>query len=178
MLSVHGGKALSNSDLGLQNDNELNGLPCDNISNKNDSYCELTVVYWAWKNLRKLYPDVKYVGLFHYRRFFAFHNVPFTCFIKKSESDIESYKVNYQEVARILESGRIILPQKLVFPFSLMTQYCLCCVSEDYRRTKEVIRTKFPDYYDDFIKVMEQSNKGSLYNMFVMKYEDFEKYCE
>ena len=178
LLPVQGGKSLSGKDLHMQADNELNGLPCDNISSKNDRYSEMTVMYWAWKNLKKLYPDVKYVGLFHYRRFFAFRNIPFTRFINKTESDIKSYRVNYQEVRRILESGRIILHQKSVFPVSIMTQYCLCYASEDYRTTKEVIRTKFPDYYDDFVTVMEHSNKGSLYNMFVMKYEDFGKYCE
>ena len=178
LLPVQGGKALSDIDLGFQTDNEINGLPCDNISGKNDSYCELTVMYWAWKNLRKLYPDVKYVGLCHYRRLFAFRKIPFTSFLPTPESEIVNYRVDYEKVARILESGKIILHQKTVFSYSLMTQYCICLVSEDYRRTKEVIRTKFPDYYDDFIAAMEKSNKGHLYNMFIMKYEDFEKYCE
>ena len=178
LLPVQGGKAISKIDLGFQADNEVNGQPCDNISEKNDSYSEMSVIYWAWKNLKKLYPDVKYVGLFHYRRFFAFRNAPFTDSIWKSESDIESYRIDAQKVISILESGRIIIPKRLAFPHSLMTDFCLHHVSEDYRTTKEVIRTKFPDYYDDFITVMEYSNKGAFLNMFIMKYEDFEKYCE
>ena len=178
LLPVQGGKALSKIDLGFQADNELNGQPCDNISEKNDSYSEMSVMYWAWKNLKRLYPDVKYVGLSHYRRFFAFRNVPFTDSIWKSESDIESYRINPQKVISILESGRIILPKKKVYPYSLMTDFCVCHVSDDYRTTREIIRTKFPDYYDDFITVMEHNNKMSHYNMFIMKYEDFEKYCE
>lgn len=39
----------------------------DNISVKNPTYCELTGLYWVWKNYR----DAKYLGLCHYRRFFA-----------------------------------------------------------------------------------------------------------
>ena len=37
----------------------------DNISQKNPFYCELTVLYWAWKNL-----DCDFLGLAHYRRLF------------------------------------------------------------------------------------------------------------
>nr|MCR5216646.1 DUF4422 domain-containing protein [Lachnospiraceae bacterium] len=39
----------------------------ENISAKNPNYCELTGLYWAFKNLSK---DVEYVGLCHYRRHF------------------------------------------------------------------------------------------------------------
>ena len=39
----------------------------ENISKKNPFYCELTVQYWAWKNLKC---DV--CGIFHQRRFLDF----------------------------------------------------------------------------------------------------------
>ncbi|MCL2520819.1 MAG: DUF4422 domain-containing protein, partial [Spirochaetaceae bacterium] len=41
----------------------------DNISEKRLSYNELTVMYWAWKNVK-----ADYYGLCHYRRYFSFNS--------------------------------------------------------------------------------------------------------
>ena len=48
-------------DLGFLKDNVG-----DNISEKNPKYCELSAIYWGWKNLK----NVEYAGLAHYRRYF------------------------------------------------------------------------------------------------------------
>ena len=51
-------------DLGYIKDNTG-----ENISDKNKNYCELTGLYWAWKNL-----NADYIGLAHYRRHFTVKN--------------------------------------------------------------------------------------------------------
>ena len=133
LLPIHTGKAISSLDLHIQGDNEVNGTPCDNISSKNASYNELTAIYWAWKNLRRLYPDVKYVGLYHYRRFFAFDERKyFDCCIDRPESAIAGYRVDAEKVIRILESGKIILPVSTVSAHSLAVSYCIVHLSDDY----------------------------------------------
>ena len=38
----------------------------DNISEKNSAYCELTGMYWLWKNI-----DCDVIGICHYRRYFT-----------------------------------------------------------------------------------------------------------
>ena len=51
-LPLHVGKEGKN-DIGFVGDNTG-----DNISSKNANYCELTGLYWAWKNLQADYPPV------------------------------------------------------------------------------------------------------------------------
>ena len=59
-LPVQAGRAL-HASLGFTGDDSG-----ENISSKNPHYCELTCLYWAWKNL-----DADVIGLCHYRRYFA-----------------------------------------------------------------------------------------------------------
>ncbi|RZK37828.1 MAG: DUF4422 domain-containing protein, partial [Pedobacter sp.] len=65
---VQVGKDNSQIDLGFLSDD--NG---ENISDKNNRFCETTALYWIWKNLDKI--DSKYIGLAHYRRYFSIPKV-------------------------------------------------------------------------------------------------------
>lgn len=63
-IPIQAGKKISNKKLSKPWIGDDTG---DNISEKNKEYCELTALYWAWKNLK----DVDYIGLCHYRRYFS-----------------------------------------------------------------------------------------------------------
>ena len=74
-------------NLGYQKDNEG-----ENISLKNAYYCELTGLYWAWKNM-----DAEYIGLSHYRRHFTTMKK-----IPKKEEDKFKILLNKEQIEKIL----------------------------------------------------------------------------
>ena len=60
IIPIQAGAKLSDQKL-----YELTDDTGDNISVKNNTFCELTALYWIWKN-----DNSDYAGLCHYRRFF------------------------------------------------------------------------------------------------------------
>lgn len=130
----------------------------DNISNKNYSYCELTAIYYIWKNVN--HDD--YVGIDHYRRFFAFND----------------QLLNKKDVENILEKNDIILPKKIHFWRKVGDQYCATCgYKSDLLKIEKAIQTIAPEYLETYKKVLN-SHYMYAYNMFVMKRDDFNDYCE
>lgn len=91
----------------------------DNISDRNRRYCELTGIYWAWKNLDKLgNPD--YIGLNHYRRQFAFdfpENYPKDDFASEYKTELlddryqKDFGMNSKKVKKAIAPYDIIIPE-------------------------------------------------------------------
>lgn len=175
-LPIQVGAAISDVDLGMQRDDQVNCKPCDNISKKNKSYCELTAMYWAWKNIKQLYPDLEYIGLNHYRRYFSFDEKKLFCdTIFASQKEIGYYKIDYSRLKKVQKY--MIIPCKKTYPYSLFVDYAISHVCEDMKAIKTIIHDISPDYDVAFSKVMEKNNKTSPCNMFVMKWCDFNDYC-
>ena len=177
-LPIQVGAAISDVDLGIQRDDQVNGQPCDNISDKNKSYCELTALYWAWKNIKKIYPNIKYIGLNHYRRFFDFERITHCDYITENESEISKYHFNSEKLCNILSQYKFIAPKKKTYPYTIGIHYCNSHISEDYEILKKTLINLFPEYERSFHYVFEINNKISFYNMFICSYEDFCSYCE
>lgn len=133
------------------------------ISGKNANYCELTGLYWIWKNT-----DDSYKGLVHYRRYFGRNN------LSNKISDICSYEY----LLNCLKSVDIVLPYVEYFKQNAKEEILLhCCTEEIFDKLRQIIETKYPDYIETYDRYFNE-NKASLFNMLFCKREIFDAYCE
>ncbi|MDO5138476.1 MAG: DUF4422 domain-containing protein [Oscillospiraceae bacterium] len=129
----------------------------DNISIKNKNFCELTVMYWAWKNL-----DADYYGLCHYRRYFKGKHGP------ASDGELSKWISKYD----------IVLPKQRNYLIETnYSQYAHAHNPKDLITTKELLAEKYPEMLTSWDAVMSRTH-GHRFNMFIMKKNLFFNYCE
>lgn len=142
-----------------------------NISDKNKNFCELTGLYWLWKNDKS-----ETIGISHYRRFFLDVDGKVIKYFKAIIGTLQP--VHCDQLDRYLKNYDIIVPEKFFCgDKSLEEQYRRNHNIEDLLLTRKVIQNKFPEYLESFDYVMKQ-NKMSMYNMLYTKKELFDCYCE
>lgn len=146
-------------DLGYTKDNTG-----ENISAKNASYCELTGLYWAWKNL-----NASYIGLAHYRRHFSYQ--------KKSDNAIDNV-LKFEELSPMLNDYKIFVPKKRKYYIeSLYSHYAHTHYADHLDETRKVIAKIYPDYLKHYDKIVSQTH-GYMFNMMIMQKALFSDYCE
>lgn len=150
-LPLHVGKE-GKEDLGYTGDNTG-----DHISQRNASFCELTGLYWGWKNL-----ECDYMGLAHYRRHFS---------VKKKSILTE------EEVAPLLSQYDILVPKKRKYYIeTLYSHYSNTHYKEHLDITQKIIEEKYPEYLQVYEAVMKQRS-GYMFNMYIMPKELSDRYC-
>ncbi|CAI3382167.1 hypothetical protein CIRMBP1210_01239 [Enterococcus cecorum] len=144
-------------DLGYIKDNSG-----DNISKLNSSFCELTGLYWGWKNI-----ECDYLGLVHYRRHFSLRN--------KNEFD---NVITFGELSRYLGKIRVFVPKKRKYYIeTLYSHYAHTHYAEHLDETRKLIEQKYPSYLSHYDKVIKQTY-GYMFNMMIMDRELISDYCE
>lgn len=129
----------------------------DNISVKNPNYCELTGIYWLWKNM-----NCDIIGVCHYRRFFI-----------KEETLLRK-----QDIERQIKETPILVPNsRYVGEEDAYIQYSKMHNEKDLQICREVICEKYPDYVDAFDYVMH-TILMSIGNMWITRKNIFDRYCE
>lgn len=124
----------------------------DNISLKNRMYCELTALYWAWKN-----DSSEYVGLSHYRRRFDLSKAELG-WVTKNNVDV-------------------VLTIPVINTRGVGKQYCLDHGKDDWNILEEEIHKMHPQY-DEAFDVFQKQIYFYPCNMFIMRRDVLEEYCE
>ena len=128
----------------------------ENISAKNRGWCELTALYWAWKNTK-----ADAVGLVHYRRHFRWRG------------GIASGA----EICEALSRADAVLPKRRnYFIESTYSQYIHAHHAEDLDETRRILEERHPDFLPAFDSAMK-STSGHRFNMMVMKRPLLDDYC-
>lgn len=171
-LPIQVGKAISSVNLGILGDNTG-----ENISKKNENYCELTGIFWAWKNLK----DVEVIGLCHYRRYFDFHHqcrffFPYDNFQTRIFNRLD-FSIP-QDIQKKINKGEVITPRRWSFGMPLGTYYCVKHYSIDLYTLEKIIESNCSlNYIEAFRYIMYGNNKLIPFNMFIMPWAIFDKYC-
>ena len=161
-MPIHVGKE-GKDDFGYIGDNTG-----ENISSKNAFYCELTGIFWAWKNLK-----ADYIGLTHYRRHFSINKS-----VPKMESEKFEILLNEKQLREVLETTDIILPKKRRYYIeNLYNHYKHTMHIEPLDETRKIIEEKCPIYLEEFDKLHKRTS-AHMFNMFIMKKEYFDEYCK
>lgn len=134
----------------------------ENISAKNPNYCELTGLYWAWKNL-----DADYLGLAHYRRHFAM-----------GHGDKKSRVATGDQIMDAMRSTGLVLPKvRNYYIETNYTQYAHAHHEEDLEATRDVIAGRDPGALWKYDEVMGRTY-GHRFNMFAMRRDLADAWCE
>lgn len=165
----------------------------ENISEKRESLCELTVMYWAWKNVK-----ADYYGLCHYRRYLSFsknqHYVtnPFQLVEEESINNncISKYGFNKEEIYQeiLVHHPDVILPELFDIgeinhnPNYTHLQRYKDQLGENLAQQSvdhllNIIQDKYPNYYEE-AKQYYSGKRAYFCNCFVMRKDLFDQYCQ
>ena len=139
----------------------------NNIAKKNPNYCELTAMYWIWKNI---HADAK--GLVHYRRFFS--NSGFNLTLNQKKRHV----IRMNQINQILNHYNLILPKKRHYYIETnYSHYIHAHKKKGIGETKKVIAKYFPNYLKAFDLSMKKRS-AHMFNMMIAKSRIFNEYAK
>ncbi len=135
----------------------------DNIASKNTSYCELTALYWIWKNDKKS----KILGLCHYRRYLGY----------KNKMGIYTPLTSYM-IKKYLNKYDMLVPTEYTDGMTLEKRWAVFEHNpNDLLKTRNAILTVCPEYIKDWDYLMSQTSIHYCNIMYAKRCKFFE-YCE
>lgn len=158
---------------------EEDPAPAEQISAKNGGFCELTGLYYAWKN----WTDADAIGLVHYRRYFGHPSLLMPeGFAFKSGEPLAGEGaferiLTGAETERLFSKCDIIVPQKRRYVIeSLFTHYASTHDARHLVLARDIIAKEYTEY----IPAVDQAYSrrwGYMFNMGVFKKDALDGYC-
>lgn len=132
------------------------------ISQLNPYFCELTGLYYIWKNCNS-----EIVSLEHYRRLFIRTKFYFFHFPFLRIKDIDDLMNNYD----------VVVPKRYLINETGEELYRRDHNIDDLYKTRDIIEQYHKEYIDSFDEMLK-SKENYYYNMFIIKKEILNEYCE
>lgn len=165
-------------NLGYLRENQL-----DNIADKNPYFCELTALYFLWKNVH-----TPVIGLVHYRRYFAkkrnivqrrINQLAYLLGLVPKQQTSHHTILTSDEIQQLWQNSQadLIVPAGVDLDTSLYDNYNQNHHIQDWHIVKQIVEEKAPQYSLTIAKV-EQNCILYPYNMFIGKKEIINDYCE
>lgn len=205
-MPIHVGRYLASIALQEDMKDYSNDDAGDNISAKNVQFAEVTALYWAWKNLPLDVEYVGLMHYARYFNFSTkYYQYPDNTFNDLSLDVINKFDLTDQKVKQLCENYDLVLPEKWEMRkehieyehkrynyicqltqeklksapsvLNMYDHYCLTHVQADFDLAIEIIKKDFPYMVNSMEKSLNQTS-ARFTNMFLMKREFFDGYCE
>ena len=150
-VPLHVGRANA-KDLGYLGDHTK-----DSISSYNANFCELTGMYWLWKNYRAS----DYIGVCHYRRYLI---------------DENGSLFTEQKLRTLLSEYDMITSKLLTLTCSYEEGFRENHHAKDLAVTGAVLKEKYPAYAGHFDSLVHGAHTY-FGNIFITSKEQFDRYC-
>lgn len=130
----------------------------DSISDKNKNYCELTGLYWIWKNqvLQDMNYTNKYYGLSHYRRFLDF-------------SDKDVWKLQENDID-------VVLPYPMPYEPDIAQHHKRYLNDQEWNAVVTAMQELYPEYVEAMHSILKQEYFYN-YNIIAAKGKVLNEYC-
>ena len=160
----------------------------DNISHLNPHFCELTAMYWAWKNV-----DSSYYGLFHYRRILDLSEqaqqirTDYPIIVSPRSYNPKRQGLTTENITKLLQEYDIILPQGYKNHYNLACDegldnygiYAHYHYAKDLDRIIELIKSRHPEMQAALESTLfTYPPRWHIANIFIMRKELYFAYCE
>ncbi len=168
---IHVGRASAQAPLGGMIGDDTG----DNISDRNGAYCEMTALYWAWKNDR----DSTHIGLMHYRRLLDFDGSMRAPVTEVFPDDLRTsdYCARTERWLAAHPQIDLVVPVAHRMPMTVRANFNAEHDPRDLAFVEAHVRAHSPDYLEDLHAVLDGYDL-LLGNMFLARRDVIEPYFE